>query len=133
MPCRATLDRSIPHHIVWNTINASRPADRLRYQITMLKIENNISMTENSQSRSIACIGVLLPAKAMCLKKLQQLNAINISHVQLRLPYIHALTSGIKTRFEQSFDYVNLPLSSALRPHFLLFWLTWLKENHFGF
>ena len=41
--------------------------------------------------------------------------------------------SGIKTRFQQCFDNMELPYSFALHQHFKLFWLTWLEENEFGF
>ena len=78
-------------------------------------------MTENLEenlAETIAYMDILLPTVAMCLKKLQELNAINIGHVQLSPPLIRALTSGIKTRFQQCFDNLDFPLSSAPQSHF---------------
>ena len=76
--------------------------------------------------------GILLPTVATCLKKLQEISTININDVQLCLYLLHALTSDIKTRFQQcfdNFDLFKLCTASTLQT----FWLPSLEENEFGF
>ena len=75
-----------------------------------------------------AYMAILLPVVAMCLKNLQELNAINVGHTQLRLPLVRPLTSGIMTRFQSCFN----SLDAALHSFYKLFWLIWLEENEFG-
>ena len=68
-----------------------------------------------------AYLGILLPTLTTCLAKLNVF--VNENEQMICRPLAVALADGRKTRFQESFSYMDFILASAFHPNFKLCWL----------